>query len=113
MTSVVRIEQAVLLLRDRLRRLNGRDGAAVAGGVTKAAGRSSDPLVPLRQLVQQGQIGPEDLRKAFVRTLLADSLGEDLVDSLEFQSISDQVLRLLESSEAGQDLIAKALAELE
>ena len=113
MSSVVRIDQAVLLLRDRLKRLNGRGATAGTSGPARPSGRSSDPLVPLRQLVQQGQIGAEDLRKAFVRTLLADSLGEDVADSLEFQSISDQVLRLLDSSEAGRELVAKALAELE
>lgn len=112
MTSSVRIEQAVLLLRDRLRRLNTGDGAASASRGDKAQAARADPLVPLRQLVKQGRIGEEELRKAFVRTLLGESLGEDLLNSLEFQSISDQVLQILESTETGRALIAKALAEL-
>jgi hypothetical protein len=112
MTSVTRIDQAVLLLRDRLRRLNARAGPASAR-TGKAGGSRADPLVPLRQLARQGRIAPDELRKAFVRTLLADSLGEELADSLEFQSMSDHVLRIIEDSESGRDLIAAALAELE
>lgn len=112
MTSPVRIEQAVLLLRDRLRRMKAKDGPATSASLGKTQVARGDPLAPLRQLVQQGQIGEEDLRRAFVRTLLGESLGEDLLGSLEFQSISDQVLQILESSDAGRDLITTALAEL-
>lgn len=111
MTSPVRIDQAVLLLRDRLRRLNTKEGAAASSSGRAQTGRV-DPLIPLRQLVQQGRIGEEELRKAFVRTLLGESLGEELLSSLEFQSISDQVLQILESTDTGRELIAKALAEL-
>lgn len=112
MTSPVRIDQAVLLLRDRLRQLNAKDGSAASAPAGKAQTGRGDPLVPLRQLVQQGRIGEEELRKAFVRTLLGESLGEELLGSLEFQSISDQVLLILESSDSGRALLASALAEL-
>lgn len=112
MTSPVRIDQAVLLLRDRLRRLNAKEGSAPASQSGKARAGHADPLVPLRQLVRQGRIGKEELRKAFVRTLLGEALGEELLNSLEFQSISDQVLNILENSEAGRELIEAALAEL-
>lgn len=53
------------------------------------------------------------MRKALVRTLLADSLGEDVAGSLEFQSISDQVLRILEESDAGRALMVRVLDELD
>lgn len=108
MTSINRVDQAILLLRDRLKKLNA-DGAR-----TSAAGTSgrSDSLAPLRQLVRQGQLSQEDLRKAFVRTLLSDSLRDELVGSLEFQSIADEVTRILEAHEAGRNLITRALAEL-
>lgn len=111
MSSITRIDQAVLLLRDRLKRLNERASPA-RSSQAHPTGRS-DPLVSLRQLVQQGGIAPDELRKGLVRTLLADSLGQELADSLEFQSISDQVLRILEGSDAGRALVEKALSELE
>lgn len=113
MTSVTRIDQAVLLLRDRLKRLNERSAVSSSASARQARSSRVDPLVPLRQLVQQGRIGQEELRKALVRTLLANALGEELADSLEFQSISDQVLRIIEENGACRDLLAKALGELE
>lgn len=112
MSSVGRIDQAIVLLRERLKTLNsagGRSSAAQSGIVGTSAG---DALMPLRELVCQGRIGQEDLRKAFVRTLLADALGSDVTASLEFQSIADEVARMLENNEAGQNLITRALAEL-
>lgn len=112
MTSSIRIDQAVFLLRDRLRRLNAKDGSAASARAGKAQIGRGDPLVPLRQLAQQGRIGEEELRRAFVRTLLGEALGEELLASLEFQSISDQVLQILESSDTGRALLADALAEL-
>ncbi len=112
MTSPSRIDHAVLLLQERLRALKRDSGART----TRAAGagvRRADPLGSLRHLAQQGRIGDEELRKAFVRTLLGESLGEDLLRSIAFQSIADQVLRILEDSEDGRALIAAALAELD
>lgn len=75
--------------------------------------RHARPQRRSRQLAQQGRIEPDEMRKALVRTLLADSLGEDVAGSLEFQSISDQVLRILEESDAGRALMVRVLDELD
>lgn len=113
MTSIGRIDQAILLLKDRLQRLGEQSGKASAGTTRQQESNGLDPLVPLRQLARQGRISRDDLRKALVRTLLAESLGEELVASLEFQSIADRVTGLLEENEAGRDLLDRALGELE
>lgn len=115
MTNVGRVDQAILLLKDRLRQLNARgqpSSAGVSGTSAATHAASGDALQSLRELVRRGQIDPHELRRAFVRTLLADSLGEDLVGSIEFQSVAEEVSRLLEESEAGRSLLAQALAEL-
>lgn len=111
MTSVSKVDQAVLLLKDRLRQLDARNlGAAGSAAAQRSTG--NDPLRPLRDLARAGRIDEQALRRAFVRTLLAQSLGQDLVASIEFQSIADEVSRLLEQSEEGSDLVTRALAEL-
>jgi hypothetical protein len=114
MTGIGKVDQAILLLKDRLRQLNerGKAGAATAGNAAAPQAASGDLLQPLRELVRRGQIDEHELRRAFVRTLLADSLGDELVGSIEFQSIADEVARMLEDSEAGSALLARALAEL-
>ena len=112
MTSVSRIDQAILLLKERLRRLD-RQGAGKATRTDRAAsGGTADRLVPIRQLARRGGIAEREVHRALVRTLLADSLGDELAQSLEFQSISDDVARILEENEAGRLLLSRVLAEL-
>lgn len=113
MASINRVDQAILLLKDRMRRLQERTGSAAARTGSAQRGGKADPLVPLRKLVGEGRIGEGELRRALVRTLLADSLGEELVGSLEFQSIAEQVASILEDSDSGRALLASALKELE
>jgi hypothetical protein len=112
MSTVSRIDQAILLLQDRLRRLQERSPGATAKAGSAMRPEKSDPLVPLRQLARRGGIADGELRRALVRRLLADSLGDELVGSLEFQSIAEQVARILEGSEKGRALLAQALSEL-
>lgn len=118
MTTIGRIDQAILVLKDRLKRLGepasrGASGADGASGATGTADIASDPLLSLRQMVRQRKLSHEELRKALVRTLLAESVGEALASSLEFQSIADRVTAMLEQNDAGLDLINRALSELE
>lgn len=112
MTQISRVDQAILLLKERLRKL-GQDGAGrTQSGASAKRAESENRLAPLRQLAAHGDIPERELHRAFVRTLLADSLGEELATGLEFQSIADQVTRMLEDSESGRDLLNRALAEL-
>lgn len=112
MTSVSKVDQAIILLKDRLRQLDARNLGATAESVARRQSATSDPLRSLRELVRAGRLDDRELRRAFVRTLLADSLGDELVASVEFQSISDEVSRLLDQSEEGSALVTRALAEL-
>ena len=111
MTQISRVDQAILLLRERLRKLGEqKPGELRSGSAARTAGENR--LAPIRQLARQGDIAEQDLRRAFVRTLLAESLGEELASGLEFQGIADQVTQMLEDSDTGRDLLSRALAEL-
>lgn len=113
MTQINRVDQAILLLKERLKKLGDRK-ASESGSSSASSARnvSESSLAPVRQMARRGDIAEEDLRRAFVRTLLADSLGQELATSLEFQAIADKVTRMLEETESGRDLIDRALAEL-
>lgn len=113
MTAINRIDQAILLLKDRLNRLQERSGTQTTRAGGTAGAETADPLQSLRQIARQGAVGEDELRRALVRTLLADSLGAELAGNLEFQSISEQVARILEGSESGRALLDRALAELD
>ncbi|MBY8825570.1 hypothetical protein [Sphingomonas colocasiae] len=113
MTSINRVDQAILLLQDRLKRLQERNGSKATDPGKAQRSDKSDALAPLRRMTRQGGISEEDLRRALVRTLLSNALGGEQVSSLEFNSIADQVLRILESNDAGRDLLQRALSDLE
>lgn len=113
MASINRVDQAILLLQDRLKRLQERTGSKPADLGKAQKSDRPDALAPLRRMTQQGGISDEDLRRALVRTLLSNALGAELVSSLEFNSIADQVLRIMESNDVGRDLLSRALSDLE
>jgi hypothetical protein len=113
MTSVNRVDQAILLLQDRLQRLQERKGAkAERSGGAHRTGKTG-ALAPVLRMAQQGGLSDEDLRRALVRTLLSGALGAELVSSFEFNSAADQVLRIVEGSEAGRELLMRALSEID
>ena len=106
-----RVDQAVLLLQDRLQKLSGKSGAK-AGQAAAGQAADSEPIEKLRALRKDNKLGREELGRAFVRTLLADSLGTTLASSLDFQAVSDQVSMILYGSEEGRALINQALREI-
>jgi hypothetical protein len=112
MTQINRVDQAILLLKDRLQKLADRKTGPASASKAKALSESQNRLAPIRQLASLGEISDEELRRAFVRTLLADSLGDELVGKLEFQAIADRVTQILEESDSGRHLLERALSEL-
>lgn len=113
MTTLNRVDQAVLLLKERLRKLGENQGKRAEGAPVSAnRAESESRLTPIRQLMRQQDVGDQELRRALVRALLADSLGEELTTSLNFQSIADEVVRLIEETEGGRELLERALGEL-
>lgn len=111
MVSIGRIDQAVILLQDRLRRLGAKSTSA-AGAAIFTGSSDNDPVESLRQLYRRGQLGPEDLRRTFIRALLIDAFGDNLSGSFEFQAMTDQVYHIVSDNEAGRKLLDRALVEI-
>lgn len=108
---ISRIDQAVLLLQDRLQRLASRGGAPAAQ-IAQGHGAEQGPIEQLRALRKRGDLGRDDLRRAFVRSLLVETLGTDISITLDFQAVADQVSTMLTQSETGRALMDRALHEL-
>ena len=114
MTSLSRVDQALLLLKDRLQTLKKKDSARSASSSANTQQMDkSGPLGPLRQLSGSGRFSEKEMSRALIRAVLIEEHGVGVVSSLEFQSIADQVAIILEDSESGRELIRKALKELE
>jgi len=108
MSSISRVDQAVLQLRAQLQRL-----ARERAGGSRAAERSEQrPLERLRDA--RGDDGADDgeFRRKFVRALLTEELGEALGNEPEFERISNEVWRLLEEDGDGRHLMDDAIRRL-
>jgi len=106
-----RIDQAVLLLQERLQKLANPGGAKTAKANPNQA-IENDPVEKLRALRKAGQLGRDELGRALVRSLLVESLGTTLAGSLDFQSVADQVSAVLYENAEGRALVQQALTEM-
>lgn len=113
MSEIGRVDSAILLLKERLRRLGERKSGAEQTSLVRAQPKAEARLEPLRALARQRGIAKRDLRRAIVRNLLSESMGDELTATLEFESVAERITALLESEDEGRAMIDRALAELD
>ena len=111
MTRVSGAEHVLLLLRERLQRLD-RSRSGRAGRTRGDRSATQAPLARLQALAALDGLPGEELRRTLVRAVLSEELGEDIGNDPSFQAVSDEVFRILNESEDGRGLIARAEAEL-
>lgn len=112
MSQISPVDQALALLRERLRRLGSeRTGNSRRSSETTATARTSSSALE-RLAAQPGlQDQPEEAQqRALVGALLADSFGSAVANDTAFQRIADQVTDMLRGSDEGRDLLARVLA---
>jgi len=108
MSTIGRVDQAVLQLRAQLQRL-ARERASKRG----SAGRSEPrPLERLRELGAAGALGDDELRRKFVRAVLTEELGEALANQPEFERISNEVWQLLDADPDTRGIMDAAVRQL-
>lgn len=107
MSNIGRIDQAVLHLRAQLQRL----ARERSGSASKPESVTASPLQRLRE-ARRGAGDEEEYRRAFVRALLTEELGEALGNQPEFEKISHQVWRLLDEDPDTRALMDEAIRQL-
>ena len=111
MTRVSGTDHVLLLLRERLQRLDRSRGRG-AGRTRGGRSPTQAPLARLQALAALDELPGEELRRTLVRAILSEELGEEVANDPSFQAVSDEVFRILSESEDGRGLIARAEAEL-
>ena len=111
MTRVGNVDQLLMLLRERLQRIDrSRDRS---GGRTEAVrSATSKPIARLQAVDSLGQLSEEDFRRTMVRALLAEELGEAVANDPAFQGVAEDVFRIIGESEEGRALIDTAARQL-
>ena len=110
MTRISHVDQVLLLLRERLQRMERGTSAARRAGASSAA--TPRPLARLQAMAALDQMSGEDLGRTIVRALLAEELGEGLGNDPAFQAVVDDVARIIGESDEGRALMERAAREL-
>jgi hypothetical protein len=107
-SDISRVDAAVLQLRAQLQRL-ARERSRRASAPDAAVAR---PLDRLRQARSVTGGGEDEYRRAFVRALLTEELGEGLANQPEFERISNEVWRVLSDDSEMSAMMDEAIERL-
>jgi len=106
-TQVSATDQILLLLREQLQRSErGR-----VRGTGSEQRRAATPQQRIEALAAIRDLPEREFRRALLRGLLGDQLGEELVAEPAFEAVTGEVLRLIESSPEAQALLDRVARE--
>lgn len=105
MTQIAATDQILLLLREQLQRSDRTRTRAVRG-----EGRTAAPQQRIAALAAIKDLPERDFRRALVRSLLSERLGEALVADPAFDAVTGEVLRIIEDSDDARVLLDRVAA---
>lgn len=106
MTQISATDQILLLLREQLQ----RSGRARSSKTDVDQSRAATPRQRIEALAAARDLPERDFRKALVRGLLSEQLGDTLIADPAFEAITDQVLQIIEQSDEAKALLDEATA---
>ena len=109
MTRITPSDQALILLREQLRRL-GSERSARAGATERAATRA--PLDRALVMAVDSEFSEEEFRRTLVRALLAEQFGDRVAGDSGFQAVVDDVFRIISENEETRELMDRAGRQL-
>lgn len=112
MTQIGNVNQVLLLLREQLERTSRGRAAGRRGRIAGTESRESRPLERARALAALDGLSEGEVRRAVVRGLLVDAFGEAMSNDPAFQTVIDEVFRIIADVEGGADLLDQAVAQL-
>jgi hypothetical protein len=111
MTRITQSDQVLILLREQLQRL-GR-GKAARSGKAGASARTTPPAVArLQARGSVDDLSEQELGRTLVKALLAEELSEQIANDPAFQSVAEDVFRIIGGSEEGRALLRRAAVQL-
>ena len=109
MTRVSSSDHVLVLLREQLQKL-GRTRKETASKTAEVRGSTPRPIARLQAMgsLEEG----EEFRRTLVRAILTEEMGEAMANVSAFQSVVDDVYRMISASPDGQELIDRAGRQL-
>lgn len=111
MTRISNADQVLLLLHEQLDRLSKKSANKSAKARSVSIG-TPEPMARLRARAAQDGLAEDDLKRALVRSLLTQQLGDGIANDPAFEAIASDVARVIERTEEGRALLDRALAQL-
>ncbi|WP_341209501.1 hypothetical protein [uncultured Sphingomonas sp.] len=108
MTTIGITDRVLLILRERLR----RSERAATRGTAPVGERAASPQERMEALATIRDLPERDFRRAVVRGLLGEQLGEALAADPAFDAMSAEVLRIVEGSDEARAVLDRAVEEL-
>lgn len=111
MEPISNADRLAALLRQRLKERARTDGAAKSA---RKSGTGSAPkgAAAVRALAAIDGVDSRQMRRTVIQHLLADQLGEQLVNEAQFQQIVSRVTDALEEDEAAARLLDTVMHDL-
>jgi hypothetical protein len=107
MTSISNVDRIMLILRQRL-----GDKAKTSGkAANNPRAERIDGRATVAALAAVEGVGDRQFRRTLVQTLLAEQLGNALLNDARFQEVVTQVSDALEEDEAGKALLDRLTNE--
>jgi hypothetical protein len=107
MTRITNADQVLMLLRAHLERAQRSSRKRTETGKAKPG-----PLDRVKQLAQVEGLSDADIARALIAGLLSEEFGASFAAEPRFQSVVEDVRRLIDSDENGRALMRKAIAQL-
>ncbi|MGQ0661114.1 hypothetical protein [Sphingosinicella sp.] len=111
MTRIDQVDQALLLLREQLQRM-GKSHSRQAPGARARERTTPSPMARFASLASLDDLPEDQFRRTLVRALLAEDLGDAIANDPAFQSVIDDVFRIINESDDGQELMAEASQQI-
>jgi hypothetical protein len=112
MTNISQIDQAIILLRERLRQLRSEGGKTASPSKIAIRARSPQPISHLRNIMAIETVPRRDMRRALVRSLLGEAFGNAVSNDLAFQAVADRVTDVLEADPETAKLLDQATEQV-
>ena len=109
MDPISNVDRIVLLLQQKLKERDrtGRKTARERNSVSHSLRPST-----IGALASIDGIDERQLRRTFIQTLLADQLGQELVNDAQFQQIVARVTDAIEEDEAASRLLSRVISDI-
>jgi len=112
MTRISNVDQVLLLLREQLQRAGKNREATRKSRTGDADPAAARPLDRVRALAALDTLNEDEVRRAVVRGLLIEELGEGIGNDAALQKIVTDVVRIIGEVSGGNDLLNRAVIQL-